>query len=50
MAEIAGCEVRLVEQSLAAAVGVGSDVLAARPHLPLDVGGGPLARTCIDCR
>jgi actin-like ATPase involved in cell morphogenesis len=40
VAEIAGCEVRLVEEPLAAAVGVGLDVLDPRPCLLLDVGAG----------
>ncbi|MFI6742812.1 rod shape-determining protein [Nonomuraea sp. NPDC050451] len=38
--EIAGCEVTLVEEPLAAAVGVGLDVLDPRPCLVLDVGAG----------
>ncbi|NJP96985.1 hypothetical protein HCN51_47480 [Nonomuraea sp. FMUSA5-5] len=37
---IAGCEVALVEEPLAAAVGAGLDVLGARPRLLLDVGAG----------
>ncbi|MEU8364716.1 rod shape-determining protein [Nonomuraea sp. NPDC048882] len=40
VAEVAGCEVRLVEEPLAAAVGVGIDVLDPRPCLLLDVGAG----------
>ncbi|MBB6474347.1 actin-like ATPase involved in cell morphogenesis [Sphaerisporangium rubeum] len=40
VAEIAGCEVRLVEEPLAAAVGVGLDVIDPRPCLLLDVGAG----------
>ncbi|WP_214107998.1 rod shape-determining protein [Acrocarpospora catenulata] len=38
--EIAGCEVTLVEEPLAAAVGVGLDVIGPRPCLVLDVGAG----------
>ncbi|MEV0162055.1 rod shape-determining protein [Nonomuraea fuscirosea] len=40
VADVAGCEVRLVEEPLAAAVGVGIDVLDPRPCLLLDVGAG----------
>ncbi|WP_431930309.1 rod shape-determining protein [Nonomuraea jabiensis] len=40
VSEIAGCEVTLVEEPLAAAVGVGLDVLDPRPCLVLDVGAG----------
>lgn len=40
VAEIVGCEVRLVEEPLAAAVGVGVDVIDPRPCLLLDVGAG----------
>ncbi|GAA4919320.1 hypothetical protein GCM10023334_021920 [Nonomuraea thailandensis] len=40
VAEIAGCEVRLVDEPLAAAVGAGLDVLDSRPGLVLDVGAG----------
>ncbi|SDL94112.1 MreB/Mbl protein [Nonomuraea maritima] len=40
VSEIAGCEVRLVEEPLAAAVGVGLDVVDPRPCLLLDVGAG----------
>ncbi|MFG3436064.1 rod shape-determining protein [Nonomuraea sp. NPDC047897] len=38
--EAAGCEVTLVEEPLAAAVGVGVDVTDARPCMVLDVGAG----------
>ncbi|MFB4263751.1 rod shape-determining protein [Nonomuraea sp. GTA35] len=40
VAEVAGCEVRLVDEPLAAAVGAGLDVLDTRPCLVLDVGAG----------
>ncbi|MEW9550703.1 rod shape-determining protein [Nonomuraea sp. NPDC050783] len=40
VAETAGCEVTLVEEPLAAAVGAGLDVLDPRPCLLLDVGAG----------
>ncbi|MFF0327714.1 rod shape-determining protein [Nonomuraea angiospora] len=40
VSEIAGCQVTLVEEPLAAAVGVGLDVLDPRPCLVLDVGAG----------
>ncbi|UBU11499.1 rod shape-determining protein [Nonomuraea gerenzanensis] len=40
VAGIAGCEVVLVEEPLAAAVGAGLDVLGGRPRLLLDVGAG----------
>lgn len=40
VAEIAGCEVWLVEEPLAAAVGVGLDVINPQPCLLLDVGAG----------
>ncbi|MEV0627875.1 rod shape-determining protein [Nonomuraea wenchangensis] len=40
VSEAAGCEVTLVEEPLAAAVGAGLDVLDPRPCLVLDVGAG----------
>ncbi|MEV6036532.1 rod shape-determining protein [Nonomuraea sp. NPDC052116] len=40
VSEIAGCEVTLVEEPLAAAVGVGLDVLDPQSCLVLDVGAG----------
>ncbi|MEO3796456.1 rod shape-determining protein [Nonomuraea sp. B10E15] len=40
VSEAAGCGVTLVEEPLAAAVGVGLDVTGSRPFLLLDVGAG----------
>ncbi|WP_043625766.1 rod shape-determining protein [Nonomuraea candida] len=40
VSEVAGCEVTLVDEPLAAAVGVGLNVLDSRPCLVLDVGAG----------
>ncbi|MEU7837217.1 MULTISPECIES: rod shape-determining protein [unclassified Nonomuraea] len=40
VAEAAGCEVGLMEEPLAAAVGAGLDILDSRPCLVLDVGAG----------
>ncbi|MEV4115698.1 rod shape-determining protein [Nonomuraea sp. NPDC049695] len=48
VAEIAGCEVRLVEEPLAAAVGVGLDVIDPRPRLLLDVGAGIVEAVAIE--
>ncbi|NRQ33832.1 hypothetical protein HII36_18525 [Nonomuraea sp. NN258] len=48
VAEIAGCEVGLVEEPLAAAVGVGLDVLDPRPRLLLDVGAGIVEAVAIE--
>ncbi|MET7338655.1 rod shape-determining protein [Nonomuraea sp. NPDC005650] len=48
VAEIAGCEVALVEEPLAAAVGVGLDILGGRPRLLLDVGAGIVEAVVLD--
>ncbi|MEV0228747.1 rod shape-determining protein [Nonomuraea sp. NPDC050786] len=48
VAEIARCEVRLVEEPLAAAVGAGLDVLDSRPRLLLDVGAGIVEAVAIE--
>ncbi|MEU6716107.1 rod shape-determining protein [Nonomuraea sp. NPDC046802] len=48
VAAVAGCEVALVEEPLAAAVGVGLDVLGSRPRLLLDVGAGIVEAVLLD--
>ncbi|MEU8382948.1 rod shape-determining protein [Streptosporangium sp. NPDC048865] len=45
---VAGCEVRLVEEPLAAAVGAGLDVMDSRPCLLLDVGAGIVEAVAIE--